>query len=271
LKFGVTRTLSSIITEVGAFLRSDYSRSTKPSFEVGVLSSPIFVQLIQHHVFPERVTLFQAMLYGTWLSNGHPDQVLGRLGISAGAKFLQYLDKELNSQPLLTLSVEKRQALFLLTFGTILAIGYTRRSCASDGHANMSQELWDPMREFLCGILAHHFVLLGKSIGVEFGKDTEELILHHSLARWYKKGTHDCITVHQKFSLHYIYQNYTGLMSSGEVFTDYERQRGIYSPKVYAGNPPRRTGMQKMQCPQMHKTTGGLSPLRPTQMRRRRN
>jgi hypothetical protein len=228
LEFDVTWTLSNIITEVAAFLSS---RSTEPTSKVGILSSPSFVQLIQHHIFPERAALFQAMLYGTSFSNGHPDQVLERLGVSAGDKFLTCLNKELNSQPLFTLSMEKRQALFLLIFGTILAIGYTRRSCATGGHANMSQELWDPMRKFLCEILAHHLVLLGKSIGVEFDKDTEELVLHHSLARWYQEGTHGWITVSQKFSSHYSYQNFPGLIYFVKSSATKEDSRANILPK----------------------------------------
>ncbi|RSM15110.1 hypothetical protein CDV31_005191 [Fusarium ambrosium] len=182
LEFEVTWTFSSIIADVEAFLASRPIRLTSL---VGTLCSRGFLQLLQDDITPTVAHRFQTMLYSASFSYGHDHQsmyeedmpmaTLQQLGNRAGHDFLRFLDKSLNALQLATATLDKLRALFLLLFGTILAIGYTKNH---NGGQNLAvdatnQPLWYSMQEHLCEVLAHHLVLVGKRINVAFGRHAQ--------------------------------------------------------------------------------------------------
>ncbi|KAI1751633.1 hypothetical protein F4782DRAFT_504677 [Xylaria castorea] len=191
LDFDVTWTLPSIMSDVAELLRP---ASTKPTSKVGMFCSPSFVGLIQKHIPHKAASLFQSMLYGMSFSYVHSKHamyiggvlvsMLQFLGAQAGHQILRYLDNELNPRRLSTFSIEKRQVLFLLVFGAIMAVRYARRT------GPMSKRLWEMMREHLCEVLAHHLVLLGASVGIPLSRDEEERVLRLPAITWNRKGTH---------------------------------------------------------------------------------
>ncbi|KAI0185071.1 hypothetical protein EV127DRAFT_213356 [Xylaria flabelliformis] len=198
LDFNVTWTLRSIMGDITEFIRP---APTKPTSKVGVLCSPNFVGLIQNHIPHGAASLFQSMLYGMSFSYVHSLQtmdtisvpMLQSLGAQAGHQILRYLDIELKPQQLSKSSLEKRQVLFLLVFGAILAIRYARRADMSQDLSTtdpMSKELWETMRGHLCEMLAHHLVLLGASVGISLSKPEEERVLRLPAITWDRKGTH---------------------------------------------------------------------------------
>ncbi|KAI0858220.1 hypothetical protein F4860DRAFT_322742 [Xylaria cubensis] len=203
LDFNVTWTLPSIMSDVAEFLRPARQVSTKPTSKVGMLCSLNFVELIHKHIPHKAAWLFRSMLYGMSFSYAHPNHAmhtgglsapaLQLLGAQAGHQILRYLDNELSPQRLLTFSIEKRQVLFLLVFGAILAIRYARKTDLSQElptTSPMSEELWEMMRGHLCEMLAHHLVLLGASVGVPLSKDEEERVLRLPAITWNRQGTH---------------------------------------------------------------------------------
>ncbi|RSM12584.1 hypothetical protein CEP52_002288 [Fusarium oligoseptatum] len=202
LEFEVTWTFSSIIADVEAFLAS---RSIRLTSLVGTLCSRGFLQLLQGDITPTVAHRFQTMLYSASFCYGHAHQslydedmpmaTLQQLGNRAGHDFLRFLDKNLNASQLATATLDKLRALFLVLFGTILAIGYTRehnggQSLAADA---TNQPLWFSMQEHLCEVLAHYLVLVGKRINVTFGSEEERRLLRRPLNRWDQKGTHSWI------------------------------------------------------------------------------
>jgi hypothetical protein len=44
------------------------------------------------------------------------------------------------------------------------------------------------MKTHLCFILAHYMVYIGSRLGLEFSKESEQLILKEAHARWHKEG-----------------------------------------------------------------------------------
>ncbi|KAI1734690.1 hypothetical protein F4680DRAFT_437557 [Xylaria scruposa] len=203
LDFDVIWTLPSIMSDVAEFLRPARQASTNPTSKVGMLCSLNFLGLIHKHIPHKAAWLFRSMLYGMSFSYAHPNHAmhtgglsapaLQLLGAQAGHHILQYLDNELNPQQLSTFSIEKRQVLFLLVFGAILAIRYARKTDLSQELPTtrpMSEELWEMMRGHLCEMLAHHLVLLGTSVGVPLSKDEEERVLRLPAITWNRQGTH---------------------------------------------------------------------------------
>ncbi|TRX89485.1 hypothetical protein FHL15_009654 [Xylaria flabelliformis] len=198
LDFNVTWTLRSIMGDITEFIRP---AATKPTSKVGVLCSPNFVGLIQNYISHGAASLFQSMLYGMSFSYVHSLRtmdtisvpMLQSLGAQAGHQILRYLNIELKPQQLSKSSLEKRQVLFLLVFGAILAIRYARRADMSQDLLTtntMSEELWETMRGHLCEMLAHHLVLLGASVGISLSKTEEERVLRLPAITWDRKGTH---------------------------------------------------------------------------------
>jgi hypothetical protein len=133
------------------------------------------MQLIWKDVPKEASCLFNVMLFSTSASYIYQDRVkcinglslaeIQQLGAIAGHKCLQYLDQELKTEGLRA-CFEKRMCLFIMVYGTMIAIRCTE---VARVHANikMTQDhkLWVDMCHHLFEVLAHYFVLLGRSIG----------------------------------------------------------------------------------------------------------
>lgn len=102
--------------------------------KVGILSSPEFLKLIEPFLgWSERLD-FQRMIYATTLAYSQPDapdkhtlnpHELYQIGAITGHNVLKLLDEKLRPQSLKDRSQQDLLTLFLLVFGTILAVGYT--------------------------------------------------------------------------------------------------------------------------------------------------
>jgi len=103
--------------------------------QVGAMSSPQFQSMIKSSVGEAISNDFQSMIYA--ISLAHTQQETGekhmyttlelqRIGSLAGERLLCFLEKMLTAQSLGKLSRNDLQVLFLMTVGTLLAIGYAR-------------------------------------------------------------------------------------------------------------------------------------------------
>lgn len=199
VSFPVDWTLPAISKEVFNLLRRNVSEKAS---KVGTLSSPHFASLVQKHAPEDVAKAFQLMLYATSLSYVHSDNTtyagklsvaeLQELGAQAGHAILRYLERELCRPQLSRADREKGTVLFLLTFGTILAIRYTSPAL----HTPEPEEaaMWDMMKQHLCRILAHYLVDLGMRLGASFalgdGKRIIENVVSESwVGRWIWRKT----------------------------------------------------------------------------------
>ena len=101
--------------------------------KVGTLSSPNFAELIRAFVGPRFSSDFRQMMYATSLANNQRNyqwhdeigfQELQHIGALAGNNILAELDRGLCPQKLTRYSKHELESLFLVIFGTILAVGY---------------------------------------------------------------------------------------------------------------------------------------------------
>jgi len=135
---------SQITWEIDSFSNDIWkwlsSREVASTSKVGAMSSLEFRNLIKPLVGHDISTTFRLMIYAislahTQQSSDHeyplsvPD--LQKIGALAGKRCLKFLDNTLTASSLTKIfkernAKEKLQALFLLAFGTILAIGYAK-------------------------------------------------------------------------------------------------------------------------------------------------
>jgi hypothetical protein len=127
----VTWSLESLTADVVTWLNADSASMTS---KVGTLSSPKFVSLAQSAIGPKTCRDFQQMLYAQSLAytqtpTSHPDYLsitqLEQIAAIAGHSLLLELDRKLTPDHLAKCSKHDLQALFLIAFGAILAVGYT--------------------------------------------------------------------------------------------------------------------------------------------------
>ncbi len=123
--------LSTLTSDIAKWLDDTNDHSTS---KVGMLSSPNFSSLAKDAVGPVACSNFQRMLYAQSLAYNQatePDEEelgileLQHIGAVSGHAFLAELDQKLTPMALANSSHDSLQALFLLIFGTILAVGYS--------------------------------------------------------------------------------------------------------------------------------------------------
>jgi hypothetical protein len=116
------------------------SREPASTSKVGAISSPHFQDLIKPFVDNDISTSFRLMIYAISLAHiqqnsDHEYQLsiadLQKIGAFAGKRCLKFLDNSLTVSSLVRIFKDRNakktlQALFLLAFGTILAIGYAQ-------------------------------------------------------------------------------------------------------------------------------------------------
>jgi hypothetical protein len=133
----MTWEIDSFSNDVLTWLNSREPASTS---KVGAMSSPHFQDLIKPFVGNDISTSFRLMIYAisiayTQQSSNHEYQLsiadLQKIGAVAGKRCLSFLDNTLAASSLARISKDRNakktlQALFLLAFGTILAIGYAQ-------------------------------------------------------------------------------------------------------------------------------------------------
>jgi hypothetical protein len=126
----VSWTLETLTADIIAWLNADHDSTTS---KVGILSSPNFAFLVRPAVGPQACLSFQRMLYAQSLAYtqtlaSYPDCLsvteLQQVAALAGHSFLLGLDKRFTPDQLGKCSGGELRALFLVTFGTILAVGY---------------------------------------------------------------------------------------------------------------------------------------------------
>jgi hypothetical protein len=122
--------LDKLTREVVDWLNGKQDSETS---KVGLLSSPDFISLVQSFTGPQASLEFQRMLYAQSLAyTQHTSLHKHNLSITeleqiaghAGHNFLMELDSKLRPTVLSGLSRDELLSLFLLIFGTILAVGY---------------------------------------------------------------------------------------------------------------------------------------------------
>jgi hypothetical protein len=133
----MTWDIDSFSNDILTWLNSSELPSTS---KVGAMSSPQFQDLIKPLVGNDISTSFRLMLYAislahTQQSSNHEYQLsladLRKIGALAGKRCLRFLDNTLTASSLAKIFKDRNakkilQALFLLAFGTILAIGYAQ-------------------------------------------------------------------------------------------------------------------------------------------------
>jgi hypothetical protein len=129
----VTWNLDSLTDDVVQWLNDPSASQTS---KVGILSSPTFLNIVNSCGFGDTKfgAVFQKVMYTETLiyTNGHewdrPSftiEDLKMIGALSGQKWLELLEKQLKPHILASRTKEQLQLLFLLVFGTILAVGYT--------------------------------------------------------------------------------------------------------------------------------------------------
>jgi hypothetical protein len=123
--------LEHLVGDVANWFKDPSGSTTS---KVGILSSLQFLQLLEP-IFDEDLRIgFQRMIYAISLAytqHAHPAKhkfsipELYQIGSLAGHSFLKALDHKLKVESLKRCSHDEIRALFLLVFGSILAIGYT--------------------------------------------------------------------------------------------------------------------------------------------------
>jgi len=197
VSFKVDWNLPRIVADVAGFLCLGQSGPLGQSIsQVGMLCHPELAQLFRHQMPTEACFMFQAMLYGTSLAYLRPNQqiyadslpkpTLIQLAAAAGHRFLHYLDQQLQVAELAVADIARRQSLFILVFGTILAVSYSYKTQAATTPSE-SKLLYD-MSTHLCERLAHHLVLLSQSLGFVFDKNKEQVVLRRPLFMWDREG-----------------------------------------------------------------------------------
>jgi hypothetical protein len=124
--------LEALVDEIVEWLNTP---QISTSSKVGILSSPWFLDLVKFSTEDTTRINFQRMVYAQSLAytqptarDRHPLSVseLYQIGALAGHDVLKFLEGKLKPDSLKACTKEDFQAFFLLIFGTILAVGYTR-------------------------------------------------------------------------------------------------------------------------------------------------
>lgn len=191
----VTWNTQALVNDVGQWLHNPLLSNTS---KVGMMSSPAFLDTIldsSSSVDEQSGINFRLMLYATSLA--HIQQTLPdgnefdvpdllQIGSVAGHEFLKHLDEKLKPQKLAKCTGDDIRSLFLLAFGTILAVGY-----ANDKAPNASPETqhqFKAMQEHICQILAHYVAYLGSQLGLPLARGTEKFMLEAAPEKWRKQG-----------------------------------------------------------------------------------
>jgi hypothetical protein len=158
--------LTALVNDIVDWLNNSEAAKTS---KAGTLSSPQFFDLVQPVVEDDMRMNFQRMIYGislayTQLTGADREHLhirdLLQTGSIAGHSLLKALDEKLKPQSLKRCSRDGLQALFLLVFGTILAVGYTQcRELPQEWQCQFK-----PMQDHLCQILAHYVVYLASQL-----------------------------------------------------------------------------------------------------------
>ncbi|KAH7386540.1 hypothetical protein BKA64DRAFT_145627 [Cadophora sp. MPI-SDFR-AT-0126] len=192
----VTWNTEALVNDIVQWLNNPLLSNTS---KVGTMSSPEFL----HTILDSSTSLdeksgmnFQLMLYATSLAhiqqtapNNHEYSItdLLQIGSVAGHNFLKYLDDKFKPQKLAKCTGDDIRALFLLAFGTILAVGY-----ADDKAVNVrtpeKQRQFKAMQEHICQILAHYVTYLGSQLGLPLAGGTERFMLEAAPEKWRKQG-----------------------------------------------------------------------------------
>jgi hypothetical protein len=188
----VTWDLGFLVDDVTGWLNNSTDSETS---KVGTLSSPQFLKLVQPFVEEDTLRQFHRMIYAISLAYAQPNSSnehqfttpeLLQIGSIAGHNFLAGLDKLLKPQQLRSCSRSQFQSLYLMIFGTILAVGYTNLLVLETTPQRLAQ--FQNTRDFLCQILVHYLLFLGSQLRLSIARKTEEFILQASPSRWHKQG-----------------------------------------------------------------------------------
>lgn len=203
LEFTVTWDINSLVRVVFDWISN--SEDSDISM-VGVFSSHHFLQLVGSLLDSTLALNFRRLIYSTSLahvywSGLHHDhsltlQDLHHVSYLAGCDLIDTLDIFLSPQSLAESYIQRIQALFLLVFGTILAIGYSSRLTDSPPFPNDRNDsvttdwtLWDVMQEHLSQMLGHHLVFLGSRIDFRFQPSVEKRLLTMAVSKWLPEGS----------------------------------------------------------------------------------
>ncbi|KAH8732539.1 hypothetical protein GQ44DRAFT_755041 [Phaeosphaeriaceae sp. PMI808] len=185
----VTWGLEALVSNIVDWLNNPTVSETS---KVGTLSSPQFLGLIKPLVGENMMTKFQYMIYAISLAYTQNSRhllsslELHQIGATAGHNFLRVLDERLKPQSLKEYSVDHLRALFLMIFGTTLAVSYAEP--VPEGPSIERQTRFRPMQNHLCQILAHYMIYLGSQLNRPITDDADQFILEEAPTRWYKEG-----------------------------------------------------------------------------------
>ncbi|PQE25322.1 zn 2cys6 transcription factor protein [Rutstroemia sp. NJR-2017a BBW] len=195
--------LDSLANDVVQWLNN---LSESQTSKVGILSSPTFLNIVNSCGFGDAGfgAAFQKVIYTETLiyTNGHgwsrsiltglTLEDLKMIGALSGQKWLELLEKQLKPHILASRTKEQLQLLFLLVFGTILAVGYTGpfefESLQYDAKP-LERQYFTETQEYLCKILAHYMVFLATKLRLPIAEATERQIMIAAHTRWEKEGT----------------------------------------------------------------------------------
>ncbi|KAK3389919.1 hypothetical protein B0H63DRAFT_556995 [Podospora didyma] len=165
----------------------------------GTFSSRQMSDLLRPHLDDQITSQHRMLVYASTLAYVHSDYGLreaweGQLGQSdlhqvayvAGHNLIRELDRILSPTWIAKASKETVEALFLLTFGTMLAIGYSQPM--SIGQDIPPSTLWIAMQGHLSQMLAHYLVFLGAKLGICFNTETEKQITSSPETKWKRRG-----------------------------------------------------------------------------------
>lgn len=188
----VTWDLDALVDDIVGWLNVPFLSETS---KVGIMSSPQFLAIIKGSIEDSIGVKFQRMIYAISLAYTQPTASdkhqlstgeLYQIGSMAGHDLLQYLDERLKPQPLSQCSQNDLRAMFLIVFGTILAVGY---AIAEDlGPSREQKHQLKVMQNHLCQILAHYLIYLGSQLRLPIAAGTNQFILEAAPARWFKEG-----------------------------------------------------------------------------------
>ena len=185
----VTWNLESLANDVVDWLNNPLNSKTS---KVGTLSSPEFFNLIKTTIAERAGFIFQRMIYAISLAYTQVgDDYLSasdmhQIGCMAGHGFLQFLDERLKPQSLKSCSGNDLRTLFLIVFGTILAVSYVGPIGSPSNSEQQSQ--FKAMQNHLCQILAHYLIYLGSHLKLPIASGTDQFILEAAPTRWNKRG-----------------------------------------------------------------------------------
>ncbi|KAE9363737.1 hypothetical protein N431DRAFT_356552 [Stipitochalara longipes BDJ] len=178
--------LSNIVLELVEWLSHPHLFTTS---NIGLLSSPNFLDLVAPYFGAEIGISFQHMLYAESLAYTQPtsDEThilsvpeLQQNGAVASHNVLTFLDRKLRSELLKSSSKNSLEAAFVLLVGTLLAAPW------HDGIRLSSR--FQAMQAHLCQILAHYVVYISSRLNLPLDKNAEKSILEAATRRRHTGG-----------------------------------------------------------------------------------